>query len=204
MGRAAKFSADQVLDEARAQLIAHGPAGLTVQGVAAALSAPSGSVYYRFASRDMLTASLWLRSVERFQAGLFTLLDDPDGHAVAHRAAGHVLTWSRASLDDARVLMLYRGRDLVTAAWPSALQDRNTEQLARVDAFLTELGRRLGGTDPAAMRRIRFAVVDIPYAAVREALLGGEPPAPELDALVESAVTALLTPFTHRGEPPCP
>lgn len=200
MGRAAKFSADQILDKARDLLVTEGPAGVSVQGVAAALGAPSGSVYYRFAGRDELMASLWLRSVERFQTGLLALLDDPDAQDVAHRAAVYVLTWTRTCLDDARVLMVYRSSDLLAGSWPEALTDRNTEQFARVAAFLRELGRRLGGTDPTAMRRIRFAVVDIPYAAVRDALLRGEAPEPELDVLVDSAVDAVLAPFVTRGD----
>ncbi len=199
MGRAAKYSADQLLDVARDVLVADGPAGVSAQAVAATLGAPSGSVYYRFASRDLLMASLWLRSVERFQAGLFGVLDDTDAYTSALRAAQHVLTWSRTNLDDARVLMVFRRSDLLAAGWPTELAQRNAQQLARVQAFLGELAHRLGATEPADSRRVRFAVVDIPHAAAREALLRGVAPEPELDALVSTAARAVLAPFATRG-----
>jgi AcrR family transcriptional regulator len=204
MGRTAKYTADQVLDKARGLLVDRGPAGVSVQGIAAALRAPSGSVYYRFASRDLLMASLWLRSVERFQAGLFGLLDDSDAYRIARRSAAYVLTWSRAFVDDARLLMVYRSGDLLDSGWPAELVERNAEQLARIESYLVELGRRLGAASPAGMRRIRFAVLDIPYAAVREPLLRGEAPASELDALVDAAVTAVLAPLITGGEHSCP
>jgi AcrR family transcriptional regulator len=219
VGRAAKFSDDQLLDAARDLLVDGGPTAVSMQRIGAVLRAPSGSVYYRFAGRDELMASLWLRSVERFQAGLFDVLAEPDARTAARRAAAHVLTWSRAHCADACVLMLYRGSDLLLADWPARLRERNAAQLARVETFLGELGRRLGAADPEAMRRLWFAVVDIPYAAARPALLRGEPPEPGLDQLVDTAVTALLEPFENlpvenlpvenlpvenRGEPPCP
>ena len=200
MGRAAKYSVDQLLDAARDMLVESGPAGVSVQAVAAATNAPSGSVYYRFASRDELLASLWLRSVERFQAGLMTVLAEPDAFVSARRAAAYVLEWSRECTADARVMLLFRSSDLLTAGWPVGLVDRNGAQRARVEGFFEELDRRLGAHGDGERRRVRFAVVDIPYAAARAALLRGAAPEAELDELVDTAVQAVLRPLKQTGK----
>jgi AcrR family transcriptional regulator len=199
MGRPAKFTGDQMLDAARSLLAAGGPAGVSMQGVAVALNAPSGSVYHRFAGRDVLLGSLWLRSIERFHSGLFAELARPDPFVAARRGAAHVLAWSRAYLDDARILLAYRSSDLLTAGWPAQLQDRDARQRARLESALKELGHRLGATDQAGWRRLRFAVIDIPYAAVRESLQRGVAPEPELTEMVDTAVFAVLSPFATRG-----
>ncbi|MFA5707434.1 TetR/AcrR family transcriptional regulator [Mycolicibacterium sp.] len=200
MGRAPRFDADTLLDAARELLLTRGPAGLTVQGVVTALGAPSGSVYYRFANRDLLAAEVWLRAVQRFQAGLAPAIGVPDPIEAAVRGALHVLEWSRANRADASVLMLYRPRDLLPDGWPTAVRPRNDAQLARVSAVLSDLARRLGDADPL---RLRFAVVDVPYAAVRPALLRGNPPESALDDLVEATVrTTLAHPTTTTQEEP--
>lgn len=199
MARPAKFNSDQILDAARSLLVARGPVGVSMQGVAVALDAPSGSVYHRFASRDVLMASLWLRSLERFQVGLLAALADRDAHLAARRAAGYVVTWSREHLDDALVLLAYRSSDLLAAGWPAQLQDRNTQQRARLESALKALGRRLGITDGAARGRLRFAVIDIPYAAVRGPLHRGVAPDPELTAFVDAAVVVVLSPLPSTG-----
>ncbi|BBZ04434.1 putative transcriptional regulator, TetR family protein [Mycolicibacterium chitae] len=199
MGRAPRFDADTLLDAARELLLTRGPAGLTVQGVVTALGAPSGSVYYRFANRDLLAAEVWLRAVERFQAGLTAAVAAPDPLDAAVRSALHVLEWSRANRADASVLMLYRPRDLLPDGWPTAVRPRNEEQLAAVSTYLSQLSTR-SGTDPL---RVRFAVIDVPYAAVRPALLRGRAPEPELDDLVEATVrTTLAHPTTTTQEEP--
>jgi AcrR family transcriptional regulator len=69
MGRPAKFNTEQILD-ATAQLVAEGGPGLaTVAGIAERLGAPTGSIYHRFNSRDLLLARLWFRTVRRAQEG---------------------------------------------------------------------------------------------------------------------------------------
>ncbi|WP_203337680.1 TetR family transcriptional regulator [Nocardioides limicola] len=50
---------------ARDLLISGGPRAVSAQAVAAALSAPSESIYHRFASREALAAEVWLDSCGR-------------------------------------------------------------------------------------------------------------------------------------------
>ena len=69
MGRPPKFDSQQILD-ATALLIAEGgPEQATVASIAKRLGAPSGSIYHRFESRDLLLARLWIRTVHRAQQG---------------------------------------------------------------------------------------------------------------------------------------
>jgi AcrR family transcriptional regulator len=189
-----------MLDAARTLLAARGPAGVSMQGVAEALGAPSGSIYHRFASRDELMATMWLRAVERFQEGYLAALAGPDACAAARRAAAHVLSWSRSNFDDARILLRYRSEDLAARSWPAESARRNGQQREGIADALAALGSRLGAVSADDHLRVRFAVVDLPYAGVREALRRDEPPAPALDALVDTAVVAILEVFVKNGD----
>lgn len=192
MPRPPKFSSDQILDAAATLLAEVGPAALSVAAVARALGAPSGSIYHRFGSRDVLVATLWLRSVERFHAAITPTLDEADPAAAVRRFALAVVEWSRTKPVDARMLLVHRSSDLLHDGWPPDLVERNRAQRARVAAMLRELERRLGATDVESRRRVAFAAVDVPYAAVRSSLVRGRTPPPELDAIVVDAVDGVI------------
>ncbi len=195
MARPAKYSTDQILDAALEVVADAGAGALTVTAVAHRLGAPSGSIYHRFPERDVLAASLWLRSVGRFQAHYRAALDDPDPRRAARAAAVSVVTWSREHTAEARLLMQYRSEDLLTTGWPESVRAENRRLRADVTAAITALARRLGATDRAALRRLTFAIVDVPYAAVRAALARGHRPDALAAELVAETVAALLTTF---------
>src|SRR5947209_20196789 len=94
-----------------------GPAAVTVSSLTERLGAPSGSFYYRFASRDVLLAELWLSTALDFQSGFVAAIRRGDGLA----AALHTPTWVRAHLDDARFFLLYHRDDFMHGDWPQAL-----------------------------------------------------------------------------------
>ncbi len=200
MGRPAKFTVDELLDASRSLVLEGGPSALSVSAVAAAAQAPGASVYHRFASRDALAASMWLRSVERFQVGLAALLELDDPVEVARAAAQHVLQWSRDNLDDAQLLLLYRSSDFVRGEWPAELVERNTAQRRAGADFINELCRRLGATTSSDKRRVVFAVVDIPYGAVRTPLGAGKRPGADLATLVDDATAAVLDGIRAGGD----
>jgi hypothetical protein len=53
--------------------------------------------------------------------------------------------------------------------------------------------RRFGeGADAAAVRRVVFALVDVPYAVGRRHLIQGEPPPPLADELVTETLRCVL------------
>ncbi|MFI6530958.1 TetR/AcrR family transcriptional regulator [Nonomuraea sp. NPDC050547] len=184
MGRPAKFTQDQMLDAALAILGADGPAAVTMTAVSARTGAPIGSLYHRFASRDLLLATLWLRCVKGFQAGFAAAMADDDVEA----AALHTPRWCRANPAAAAALLLYRREDLA-AQWPdqlgpelAAVDERTTGAL---DAYLA----RHPGTD---RQHLMFVLADVPYGAVRRHLLAGRTPPPELDDLILTTCRAVL------------
>jgi AcrR family transcriptional regulator len=192
VGRPARYSTDTMLDAAGELVRLSGPAGLSMTGVAERIGAPSGSIYHRFASRDVLAASLWLRAVDRFQDRWASAADRDDPVQAACSAARHVVQWSRSNLVDAQILMLYRSTDFVPGDWPAELVQRNAAQRARVEATLGDLAVRLGAASQKDRRRVRFAVIDIPYGAVRQSLARGRAPEADVESLVEDAVAGVL------------
>jgi AcrR family transcriptional regulator len=188
-GRPPKYDVDEILDRARDLLVGGGPRAVSARGVAASLGAPSGSVYHRFASRDALLAGLWLRSVERFECGfLATLAEGEEQPLKAARAAAlHLLAFCRENRSDARVL-LYRLADLVDVL-PDDAAARHGDQIKRIGAALERLAGDLG----VSRRRVTYAVVDAPLAAVRRALLHDQPIDDELDTILLQTVDAVLS-----------
>lgn len=201
MARPSKYSADDILDVAGTLVRRGGPATLSVSAVAQRLGAPSGSIYHRFESRDVLAASLWLRTVERFQTGGLAALAHEDPREAVRASAAFVLAWSRDHLDDAQLLLLFRSRDLLVGPWPATLRHRNRRQRHALDRVVRDLNDRLGAVTIADRRRVLFALFDIPYGAVRGPLGRGRAPEPELDEIVDDAVTAAIDKISTRRLP---
>ena len=187
MGRPPRHDADKLLDAAVGLVAEGGPRTVTMAAVARAAQAPSGSVYHRFPDQPALLAALWLRTVDRFQAGFLEALDS--GGPVA--AARHVIEWSRCNVPQARVL-LAGARSFGESDWTQEARDRLDQANEGVYAELRRRGRELGFTRKQDMSRFQLAVVDLPYAVVRRNLMRGEEiPAFEVDVVV-SAVRDLL------------
>jgi AcrR family transcriptional regulator len=196
MGRPAKFSDDLILDATAEAIARDGPARATVANIAAALGAPSGSIYHRFDSRDLMFARLWIRTVRRAQPGFIEALADPDLDTGAREAALHVPRWSRSHLSEAVVLLLYRREDLSTR-WPDELGDELRDlNVDLIKAYKDYCRRRYGTAARATLEATRFALFDIPYAGVRPYLAAGEPPPQRLDDLIATAVASVLR--AHR------
>src|ERR671918_929405 len=133
MARPAKFTSTDILDAAARLIAEGGPRLATVNTIASDLGAPTGSIYHRFASRELLLARLWIRTIRRAQGGFLEALAIPDLYEAARTAATHIPRWSREHLDDARVLLLYRRADLA-ARWPEELG----EELASLNVQVEE------------------------------------------------------------------
>ncbi|MEU4830898.1 TetR/AcrR family transcriptional regulator [Streptosporangium sp. NPDC023615] len=211
MGRQARFTEERILDAALETVAREGVAGATVAAIAARLGAPVGSIYHRFPSRDLLLARLWIRCVQRFQEGFLDALAAGD----LERAAVHTPRWCREHLAEARVLLLHRPADLV-ARWPAELGEELAALDARTAGALTaaaggapELPATPGLPGPSGLpdpfvpsdpsvpsgrERLVFALVDVPYGAVRRHLAAGQAPPPLVDALVLRTCRAVLSP----------
>jgi len=197
MGRRAKFSTDQFLEAALTLVADHGPAAVTVSAVAGSVRAPIGSVYHRFVSRDTLLAELWLRTVESFQQDFLGALANGDGL----QAALHTPRWVRAHPREGRVALLYRREELTSGKWPGEVKERAERLTRELDRGVSEFARRLfGSVTDRTLRRTCFALIDVPYAAVRKHLQAGEEPPDTVDELVRDTYLTILGRFHERGE----
>lgn len=191
MGRTAKYTDQDILDAALGLVAEDGAHAATVVAIAKRLGAPSGSIYHRFASRDLILAALWIRTVKRFQRGFLEALSCDEPLDAAMRAVSHVLQWSADHRREAKVLTLYRREDL-GALWPEELGDElatlNDDVKHAVAAFAAA---HYGQVDPATLGKAQFALIEIPYAAVRH-IIRGEPPPPWLENATIAASMAVL------------
>lgn len=182
-----------MLDAALGLVAEGGPGAATVAGIARTLGAPVGSIYHRFESRDLLLARLWIRTVKRFQRGFIEALGGDDLDEAALGAALYNVAWSREHPEEARVLLLYRREDLAER-WPEELGEELAALNTDVEKALRDHALRRYGEDggAAAVRRVVFALVDVPYAAGRRHLINGEPPPPLVDELVTETLRRVL------------
>jgi AcrR family transcriptional regulator len=200
MGRPAKFTSSDILDAAARQVARGGPRLATVSTIAEDLGAPTGSIYHRFASRELLLARLWIRTARRAQLGFLEALAIGDLGRAAPTAATHIPRWSREHLDEARVLLLYRRTDLA-ARWPRELGQELASLNLEVEQALGEFTRRrYGSLTAAGLQRVTFALVDVPYAAARRHLLAGRPPPSGVDELVTQVCACILGEDSTQGD----
>lgn len=162
-----------------------------MQDVAAQLGGPVGSIYHRFRSREEILVRLWLRSVRRFQAGVFELDTGDDPHVVLLDMAEYVPQYCRTHLAEARALTLYR-HDTLLADCPPGLETEvatlNDELVART-RDLTR--RRFGTADRAHLELIGVATRTLPYGLVRPYL--GSPVPKLIDRATRASADAVLS-----------
>ncbi|MFH1137554.1 MAG: TetR/AcrR family transcriptional regulator [Pseudomonadota bacterium] len=189
MGRKARFNKNDFLDAALGRLENGGPAAVGMKDVAGAAGAPLGSLYHRFESREMLLAELWVREIERFQAGFLEALAAGDGP----RAALHPVRYARERPSRARLLLLFRREEFGAGNWPREIECRVAELAGALDEGVRNYADRLwGAAAPENMARLVFALVDVPAAAVRRFLEQGQTPPAQAEALVLRAFQALM------------
>lgn len=202
MPRPAVFSRKSVLESALDLVVEHGGPAATMTAVAQRLGAPSGSVYYRFGSRDLLLATLWLDTVETFQYAFLAELSADDARA-GQRAALVPVRWVRERPREAALLLAHRREDLLSGEWPADTRGRAAALGGALDAGLRGFARRhLASARPPAVRRARLAVVDLPAGALRPYLRPPRPPPADLEELLLRAVTAVLAPSPAIGDSP--
>ena len=118
-----KYDTEKLLGAAVRLAAESGPAGVTMSAVAAAVGAPSGSMYHRFAGRPALLAEVWLKAAMDFQSGYVAALGNEDPLTAAVAAARHVVEWSRANPAYTAILS-YSAADFGSADWPDAATAR--------------------------------------------------------------------------------
>lgn len=203
MARPPKFTAEDLLDGARDAVMAHG-SDATMTQVSDLVGAPTGSLYYRFPSRDHLMVSLWLRSIRRFHEGYLAAASAPDAPEALRQCAAHIPRYCRQFPADARAMMLFRHSELTTTA-PADLQGEVRRVNDEVWAVLRDLAARRYHDGRAADRvaLVRTAVVQAPYGLVRPHV--GGPVPTRLDDIVVAAAEGILalgdTPLAHHAAP---
>lgn len=199
-----KHSTDDILDAARALVLAEGPRAASVAAISQASGAPVGTLYHRFGSRDGVLVAAWLRALERFQARALAAADahpgDPLEAGVAIAVAS--LSFAREHPGDARLLLAVRRGDLLdgdpaagagdgggdgAGAGAGSLRERLDAMNAPLEAAVAGIARALHGrADARALDAVTRAVVDLPTAVVRRHLRDAAPAAAAGPAAVPS------------------
>jgi AcrR family transcriptional regulator len=193
-----KFSHEDFLRAALAIIADQGVSGVTVASVSERLGSPTGSFYHRFASRDVLLGSLWLRAVLEFQAGINAALDAHDGL----RAALHTPAWVRKHPDEARLLLLYDRKDFLKGEWPPELRQRVAEMTQRMEAGSRRWARVIFGKEGRdEIRLAQFLISELPVAVVRQHVLSGEQPPQMIDRIIQATYRAVLADYRRRKTP---
>lgn len=193
MPRPAKFTHDTILDAASEIVAARGPGATTMGDIAAKIGAPSGSLYHRFRSRDELLGRLWLQKAAFFQNAFARALDEDDPRRAAIEAALSLPRTVRADPAGARIMLLHRREDFLSGGWPKPMQDEAARLGQQVRDVMDEFTSRLFNADTEAARlTTRFAILDVPFAAVRRYVGANEAVPPEVDGLIAAAVDAIL------------
>lgn len=189
MPRPALYNDDDILDATLA-CVADVGHRVTIADIADQLGGPIGSIYHRFTSRDVLVMRLWLRSVRRFQAGLFELADTPDPHEAMLAMSLHIPRYCRAHPDEAASLTLFR-QDRLLADCPAEVRpsvETLNDDLIALQRDLTK--RRYGRLTRRNQLWVSLATRVAPYGLVRP-YLGGPVPR-QVDDAVAATADAIL------------
>ena len=194
MPRSAKFSEEQILGVASRLVAAQGPSGATIGAIARAVGAPTGSIYHRFDSRDVLLGEVWLRAAASFQTAFFERLAGPAPRAAGLTAALYMVRRVREHPREARLLLLHRREDFVDRGWPPAMRRRAEQLASQVERELRAFSRRVSGrVDSRTIRLVTYAVLEAPFAAIRRHVAAGEGPPRYLDALIRVTYEAVMS-----------
>ena len=199
MGRKALFERTDMTGAALRLVADRGPQAFTVAALAREVGAPTGSIYHRYRSREQLLAELWMEVVEGFQAGFVASLARANDVAGALATARFMVAWAREHPLESRLLLLHRRQDFMSGDWPAALAERATALEPQLGAALRAFGdRAFGRTDAETMARLRYALLDAPFGAIRPYLQSHKRLPSVVDQLVAETAAAVLGAIERR------
>jgi AcrR family transcriptional regulator len=191
--RAPKFDEEQILAVAGRLMAADGPSGATIGAIARSVGAPTGSIYHRFASRDVLLATVWLRAAAAFQDAVFERLAGTVPWEAGLEAALYMAARVREHPREARLLLLHRREDFVDRGWPATFRRRASQLAQQIETELHAFSRRLcGREDASTVRMVAYAVIEAPFAAIRRHVAAKESPPPYVDLLIQATYEAVM------------
>lgn len=161
--------------------------------IAAELNAPTGSIYHRFASRDILLGEVWLRAAQAFQDGHIGLLGSASPRSAGLAAALYVADRVRQQPEEGRILLMHRREDFLLGDWPAEMAARAAGLRRSGEAALQQFALDLcGRSDESTLDSLRYAVVGAPLAAVLPHLRANLTPPASVDALISATYGAVL------------
>jgi AcrR family transcriptional regulator len=197
MPRPAKHDESSILKATAAIVASRGPNAATITAIGHAIGAPSGPIYHRFQTRDELLGRLWLNKAA------FSKIDGGGAEQARCGVERHWLQLSlsriasRGFLAGARIMLLHRREDFLSDTWPAEMQAEAQRLGEQVQDSLAQITRQLFGRNSAFGRQVAtFAVLDIPFSAVRRFVAMGQLPPPAIDDLVTTAHKAII--LQHR------
>lgn len=194
MPRPAKHDESSILNAAAAIVASRGPKAATIAAIGHAIGAPSGSIYHRFRTRDELLGRLWLDKAVFFQDRWRMALNTSDAEEAGLAAALSLPRTVREDLKGARIMLLHRREDFLSESWPAEMQAEAERLSEQVQDGIVQITRRLFGRNSVFARQVAtFAVLDLPFAAVRRFVAMGQVPPPAIDDLVTNAYQAVIS-----------
>jgi AcrR family transcriptional regulator len=188
MGRKAYFKNEEFIDSAIQIIAEEGLGALTIAGLSTRVTAPIGSVYHRFPSRDALIAELWLNIIESFQNEWLKILQT-DGL----KATLFCMEWVRSHPNEAHVMLLYRIDDLTSGEWPKDLQKRAQrlfKELREGVASFTK--KQFGSVTKENIDRTLFAINDAPMGILRRYMHDNKIPPDSVADLIRETYEAVI------------
>jgi AcrR family transcriptional regulator len=200
MPRPTRFSEAQILDATAAIVAERGPGAATIGAISHMLKVPSGSIYHRFASRDVLLGRLWLSKAAFFQKRFAAALVDPDPAKAGLTAALSMPSAVRDDFVGARIMLLHRRDDFLDGDWPPDMAAEAIRLKHQVDDAINDIARKLFGRVSAeALRLAYFAMIDVPLAAVLRHVANNEMPPRSVEDLIARTYAALIAPARRHG-----
>jgi len=188
MGRKAYFKNEEFIDSAIQIIAEDGLGALTIAGLSTRVTAPIGSVYHRFPSRDALIAELWLNIIESFQNEWLKILQT-DGL----QATLFCMQWVRTHPSEARVMLLYRIDDLTSGEWPKDLKKRALLLSKELnDGIVSFTKKKFGNVTKEYTDRTLFAIHDAPMGILRRYLQENKIPPKSVADLIRETYEAVI------------
>jgi AcrR family transcriptional regulator len=170
-----------------------GPQAVTMADLARETGAPTGSIYHRYRSREHLLAELWMEVVESFQSGFVRCLEQAADIDGAVDAARFMVSWTREHPLETRLLLLHRRQDFVSGEWPEDLAQRAAALEPQLGSALRAYAlRAFGRADADSMARLRYALLDAPFGAIKPYVQARKRLPPVVDDLVVTTARAVL------------